>query len=246
MKVASPANIWHSGIAINVNGTTSYLRHTSFLMNAQAFVASNIDFAWYFYRQQDGSFYIQNEYYGESTLGVDWNGRLRLTVPYDIRAVNWFLKPKTCITGQYLNLLETECVATCHSGSTLDSTGDKCVCPSNEFPNSQGTTCVTSCDFPDFWNPVKTFCQNFKSRDCDYVKGAYELMNGLNTVFANSSFNASYCCDTAKGITCSGSTVTEIIWNSKSLSSSLPLTISHLLDLTKLYFCLFLFEEQLV
>ena len=145
-----------------------------------------------------------------------------------------------CPPGQFSSSTGTSCVTMCPAGQYGNSTtSNGCVsCPTGQFSSSTGTSCVTACPTAQYYGPYMQSCQFIKSRDCDYVKGAWELMNGPISTFTNSTTNAAYCCG-SNGVTCSGSTVTQITWTAQSLSSSLPLTLGYLTNVTSLYLVFF-------
>lgn len=74
-----------------------YIRHSNYVMWANPWIANSFDFAWIFYKQNDGSYRIFNPYPGPSTpgtfVGYDASAdRVLIVNPDDVKVVNWQLE----------------------------------------------------------------------------------------------------------------------------------------------------------
>jgi hypothetical protein len=70
------------------------------------------------------------------------------------------------------------------------------------------------------------------SPQCCWVVRIWQLMGKSTSV---SSTNPTACCSHGiPGVTCSGSTITEINWSEKKLTDQIPSEIGNLVDLTEL------------
>ena len=91
---ASSQNVYKSNegrIALLANGDQNLaVRHSALLMYYRPFIANNLDFAWQFIRNNDGTYQIQNDFNGYY-VGYDQNtDHVLIVPPSDTRIVrNW-------------------------------------------------------------------------------------------------------------------------------------------------------------